>query len=193
MAIQTVNLADNINAAILKINQNFDEIETGVYTVIDSADITNLVTNILDSDYFLSIINQAYIEQFNITTTVDFTDVDAGIAANASAVSSLTSNITTIDGTLTIIASDITTLNTSLTNAQSGISANSSAVSSLTSSITATDNALNVVAASLTALEVDVDGLVLDGVDSAVLASAIASANSSHISSINAVDFEIGS
>lgn len=191
MAIQTVNLADNINAAILKINQNFDEIETGVYGGTSTSDVTNIVNNILDSDYFLSIINQTYIEQFNITTTVDFTNVDAGIAANASAISSLTSSITTIDGTLTIIASDITTLNTSLTNAQSGISANSSAVSSLTSSISSTDSDLLVVAASLTALEVDVDGLVLDGVDSAVLASAIASANTALIASINAVDSDV--
>lgn len=191
MAIQTVNLADNINAAILKINQNFDEIETGVYSSTSTSDVTNIVNNILDSDYFLSIINQTYIDQFTITTSVDFTDVDAGIAANASAVASLTSSISTIDGTLLILAQDIVTLNTSYTNTQSGISANSSAISSLTSSIAVTDNSLLVVAADITALEVEVDGLVLDGVDSAVLASAIASANTTLISSINAVDGDV--
>ena len=191
MAIQTVNLADNINAAILKINQNFDEIEAGNYGGTSTSDVTNIVNNILDSDYFLSIINQTYIEQFTISTSVDFTDVDAGIAANASAVSSLSSSITNIDGTLLILAQDIVTLNTSYTNVQTGVSANSSAISSLTSSISSTDSDLLVVAAAQTALEVEVDGLVLDGVDSAVLASAIASANSSLQASISAVGADL--
>jgi len=142
MAIQTVNLADNINAAILKINQNFDEIETGVYTVIDSADITNLVTNILDSDYFLTVINEEYFNSLNINVTTDLTSVDSDLAAHASSLLSLTSSITTIDGTITVLA-------------QAQIATQSS-----------------------------LDNMVLDGIDSDLLASAIANANTTLTSQI---------
>ena len=49
--IQVVNLADNINAAILKINQNFAGLDSAVGNItIDSADITNIINNVLDSD-----------------------------------------------------------------------------------------------------------------------------------------------
>jgi hypothetical protein len=170
--IQVVNLADNINAAVLKINQNFAGIEAGdvgggldssevvgviVETVdsayvnnlvdippqtssVDSADITNIVNNILDSDYFITVINQEYLEQFTINTDVSYFDSD--------------------------------------------ISANASAIFQLTSRIDATDSGVLVLSQALIQTQADLDGLVLGGIDSDLLADAIASANTTVISRI---------
>ena len=170
--IQVVNLADNINAAVLKINQNFAGIEAGdigggldssevvgviVETVdsayvnnlvdispqtssVDSADITNIVNNILDSDYFITVINQEYLEQFTINTDVSYLDSD--------------------------------------------ISANASAIFQLTSRIDATDSGVLVLSQALIQTQADLDGLVLGGIDSDLLADAIASANTTVISRI---------
>ena len=140
--IQIVDLADNVNAAVDKINENFELVETGTFSSVDSSSVTNIVNNILDSDYFTTIINEDYINNITTNLNVDLTDVEAGIAANASAISSLTTSITDIDGTLTILASDVTSLSTSLTDTQAGITANSTAIASLTSSITQTENSL---------------------------------------------------
>lgn len=170
--IQVVNLADNINAAVLKINQNFAGIEAGdigggldssevvgviVETVdsayvnnlvdippqtssVDSADITNIVNNILDSDYFITVINQEYLEQFTINTDVSYLDSD--------------------------------------------ISVNASAIFQLTSRIDATDSGVLVLSQALIQTQTDLDGLVLGGIDSDLLADAIASANTTVISRI---------
>ena len=142
--IQVVNLADNINAAVLKINQNFAGIEAGdigggldssevvgviVETVdsayvnnlvdispqtssVDSADITNIVNNILDSDYFITVINQEYLEQFTINTDVSYLDSD--ISVNASAIFQLTSRIDATDSGLTAVVSSVDSLSLTL-------------------------------------------------------------------------------
>ena len=173
--VQVVNLADNINAAVLKINQNFAGVEAGdigggldsaevvgviIETVdsayvnnlvdvpspspssVDSSDIPNLVNNILDSDYFLTTINQEYLQQFTVNTDVIYLDSD--------------------------------------------ISANASAIFQLTSRIDATDSGILVLSQALIQTQADLDGLVLGGIDSDILASAIASANTSLISRIEA-------
>ena len=173
--VQVVNLADNINAAVLKINQNFAGVEAGdigggldsaevvgviIETVdsayvnnlvdvpspspssVDSSDITNIVNNILDSDYFLTTINQEYLQQFTVNTDVSYLDSD--------------------------------------------ISANASAIFTLESRIDATDSGVLVLSQALIQTQADLDGLVLGGIDSDILASAIASANTSLISRIEA-------
>ena len=183
--IQSVHLADNINAAFDKINENFDLINTGkVGGGIDSEKLAA----ILDSDYFITIINEDYINQFNLSLDVDFTDVDAGIAANASALSSLTTSITDIDGTLTILASDVTSLSTSLTDTQAGISANSTAMASLTSSITQTEASLVILAQDVVDLETNFTGNITIDSDLVVSVLANSTAFSGLESSIEVVD-----
>lgn len=141
--IQVVNLADNINAAVLKINQNFAGLDSAVGNVsIDSADITNIVNNILDSDYFLTTINQEYLQQFTINTDVSYLDSD--------------------------------------------ISANASAIFTLESRIDATDSGILVLSQAQIATQAQLDNMVLGGIDSDLLADAIASANTTLISRIEA-------
>ena len=94
--MQTINLADNINAAFDKVNENFGSLDSAVGNIninIDSADITDIVNNILTEDYFLSVINEEYLQQFTINTSVDLTDVESGLSANASAILTLDSRI----------------------------------------------------------------------------------------------------
>jgi len=136
-SIQLVNLADNINAAFDKINENFELVETGAFGGgLDSANITNVV-------------NQEFLSQFTLTTDVDLTDVEAGIAANAAS---------------------LLTLQASITQNDSGIS---------------------VLAAQQQATQAQLDGITLDGIDSDLLASAIANANTALISRIDATDSSV--
>ena len=214
--VQVVNLADNINAAILKINQNFAGVDAGdigggldsaevralitgsdldmggnkvlfgnVYSTesdlpnagtyhgmfahvhstgkayfahagqwveiggsnVSTEDVTNIVNNILDSDYFLSVINEEYLQQFTINTDVSYLDSD--------------------------------------------ISANTSAILQLTSQINDSDNGLLALSQAQSATQAQVDGLVLDGFDSDALVSAVTSANSQVVSRIEANENEL--
>ena len=152
--IQVVNLADNINAAVLKINQNFAGLDSAVGNVnvnvsVDSSDITNIVNNILDSDYFLTTINQEYLQQFTINTDVSYLDSD--------------------------------------------ISANASAIFTLESRIDATDSGILVLSQAQIATQAQLDNMVLGGIDSDLLADAIASANTTLISRIEANSDQITS
>ena len=136
-SIQLVNLADNINAAFDKINENFELVETGAFGGgLDSANITNVV-------------NQEFLSQFTLTTDVDLTDIEAGIAANAAS---------------------LLTLQASITQNDSGIS---------------------VLAAQQQATQAQLEGITLDGIDSDLLASAIANANTTLISRIDATDSSV--
>ena len=136
-SIQIVNLADNINAAFDKINENFELVETGAFGGgLDSANITNVV-------------NQEFLSQFTLTTDVDLTDIEAGIAANAAS---------------------LLTLQASITQNDSGIS---------------------VLAAQQQATQAQLEGITLDGIDSDLLASAIANANTTLISRIDATDSSV--
>ena len=136
-SIQLVNLADNVNAAFDKINENFELVATGAFGGgLDSANITNVV-------------NQEFLSQFTLTTDVDLTDVEAGIAANAAS---------------------LLTLQASITQNDSGIS---------------------VLAAQQQATQAQLEGITLDGIDSDLLASAIANANTTLISRIDATDSSV--
>lgn len=160
--MQTINLADNINAAFDKVNENFGSLDSSVSNLstldsadvigifnevdidIDSAGITNIVNGILTEDYFLSVINEEYLQQFTINTSVDLTDVEAGIAANAAAILSVESSISQTDSGITVLAQQIQE-----TQAQ-------------------------------------LEGVVVGGIDSDLLAAAITSANSTVVSRIDA-------
>ena len=136
-SIQLVNLADNVNAAFDKINENFELVATGAFGGgLDSANITNVV-------------NQEFLSQFTLTADVDLTDIEAGIAANAAS---------------------LLTLQASITQNDSGIS---------------------VLAAQQQATQAQLDGITLDGIDSDLLADAIANANTTLISRIDATDSSV--
>ena len=180
--IQTVHLADNINAAFDKINENFEGITDGSISVrtsladLDDVTLTSLsngevlkwdgsiwtnqpdgggstnisndsdlnqyITNFLDSAFFITVINEDYLEQFNITTNVTYTDSD--VQANASAIFTLESRIDATDSGITVLSQAITNVEASLAN------------------------------------------IALNGIDSDVLADAIATANTTVISRIDA-------
>lgn len=136
-SIQTINLADNVNAAFDKINENFELVATGAFGGgLDSANITNVV-------------NQEYLSQFTLITEVDLTDVEAGIAANAAS------------------------------------------LLALQASITQNDSGITVLAAQQQATQAELEGLVLGGIDSDLLADAIANANTTLISRIDATDSSV--
>lgn len=147
--IQIVDLADNVNSAFDKINENFTGITDGTITLpgsntttIDSADLTLILNQILDSDYFITVINEDYFEQFNINVDVSYLESD--------------------------------------------LSANASALFQLTSRIDATDSGITVLSQAVIETQASLDNLVLGGIDSDLLADAIASANSTVISRIDA-------
>ena len=136
-SIQLVNLADNVNAAFDKINENFELVATGAFGGgLDSANITNVV-------------NQEYLSLFTLTTNVDLTDVEAGIAANAASLLTLQASITQNDSGITVLATQ-----QAETQAQ-------------------------------------LEGVVLGGIDSDLLANAIANANTSLVSRIDATDSSV--
>ena len=216
--IQVVNLADNINAAVLKINQNFAGIEAGdigggldssevvgviVETVdsayvnnlvdispqtssVDSADITNIVNNILDSDYFITVINQEYLEQFTINTDVSYLDSD--ISANASAIFQLTSRIDATDSGLTAVVSSVDSLSLTLDQfITDGIeitpeqvtSALGGALDELTLRLDADSDKLVIEAAKIVDLET---GLIAQNSDLGSQINAVSNAQSSLVS-----------
>jgi len=137
--IQVVHLADNINAAFDKINENFELVETGAFGgggSLDSSNITNVV-------------NQEYLSQFTFSAEVDLTDLENGISANAASL-------------LTLLAS-----------------------------ITQNENGITVLATQQASTQAQLEGIVLGGIDSDILASAIANANTTLISRIDATDSNI--
>jgi hypothetical protein len=184
--IQTVHLADNINAAFDKINENFEGLTDGTIVIppptdmsigdlqdvtltslsngevlkwdgsawtnqpdggggtniSTDSDLNQYITNLLDSSFFISVINEEYLEQFNITTDVTYTDSD--------------------------------------------VQANASAIFTLESRIDATDSGITVLSQAIIDTQASLENITLGGIDSDLLADAIASANSTVISRIDA-------
>jgi hypothetical protein len=137
-SIQLVNLADNVNAAFDKINENFELIETGAFGGSG-----------LDSSNVINVVNQEYLSQFTFSAEVDLTDLENGIAANAASL-------------LTLHAS-----------------------------ITQTDSGITVLATQQASTQAQLEGIVLDGIDSDLLADAIANSNTTLTSRIDATDSSI--
>ena len=102
--MQIINLADNINAAVDKINENF-ELSGGV----DSSSVISIIDTHLDSSYFTTIINEDYINNITTSLSVDLTDVESDISANASAISSLTASITQNGDSISVLSQQIQT------------------------------------------------------------------------------------
>jgi|TARA_R110000744_G_scaffold64397_1_gene132481 hypothetical protein len=117
--IQVVHLADNINAAFDKINENFELVATGAFG--GGGD----------------------------SSSTDYSDLEAGILANATAITGIGTSITNIGGNISIVSSQYTDLSATI------------------------------------------DGLVLGGIDSGVLTSAIATANTQLVARIDATENSI--
>lgn len=175
--VQVVNLADNINAAVLKINQNFAGVDAGdIGGGLDSSEVVGVITETVDSDY--------------VNNLVDIPD--AGV--DSSVVNNIVNNILDSDYFITVINQDYLnqfTINTDVSYLDSDISANASAIFQLTSRIDATDSGVLVLSQALTQTQADLDGLVLDGFDSDALVSAVTSANSQVISRIEATESDL--
>ena len=137
-SIQLVNLADNVNAAFDKINENFELIETGAFGGSG-----------LDSSNVINVVNQEYLSQFTFSAEVDLTDLENAVAANAASL-------------LTLHAS-----------------------------ITETDSGITVLATQQAETQAQLEGLVLGGIDSDLLADAIANSNTTLTSRIDATDSSI--
>ena len=191
--IQTVNLADNINAAFDKINENFELVETGVFSSLDSSSVTNIIDGHLDSSYFITVINEDYFNSLGIDMDVDLTDIEAGIAANASSLLTLTASINQTDSGITVLAQQQQATQAQLDGIAVGgidsdtlVSALATANTDLYSRIDATDSDISVVAGDVSDVKVQLENISLTGIDSDVLISAIGTANDSLISRINA-------
>lgn len=226
--LQEIHLADNINAAILKINQNFDEIEAGNINInIDSADITNIINNILDSDYFLSVIDSDYIQQLLINMELNFDNSDiqanatnildlynriditdsgvlvlasqiqqveadlAGLVLDgvdsafiesvvASATSSLTARITANSDEIEVLGQRIDATDAELVLVNSDLDqrilANAGAISTLTSRINVNSDSIDILGQSVDSIRTDLNNIVLDAIDSNMIADAVAQA-----------------
>ena len=226
--LQEIHLADNINAAILKINQNFDEIEAGNINInIDSADITNIINNILDSDYFLSVIDSDYIQQLLINMELNFDNSDiqanatnildlynriditdsgvlvlasqiqqveadlAGLVLDgvdsafiesvvASATSSLTARITANSDEIEVLGQRIDATDAQLVLVNSDLDqrilANAGAISTLTSRINVNSDSIDILGQSVDSIRTDLNNIVLDAIDSNMIADAVAQA-----------------
>ncbi len=76
-----------------------------------------------------------------------------GVAANASAISSLGTRVTTAEGNISSQSTDITALENTVNNGSTGVAANASAISGLNSRVTATENDITSQSSDITALE----------------------------------------
>jgi len=181
--IQVVNLADNINAAVLKINQNFAGIEAGdIGGGLDSSEVVGVIVETVDSAYVNNLVDIS-------TSGVDTGETNNII--NNYLDSSVFNNFmeTFLDSNyfLTVINEDYLqqfTINTNVND--SDIQANASAIFTLESRIDNTDSGILVLSQALIQTQASLDSMVLGGIDSDLLASAIASANTSIISRIEA-------
>ena len=152
--LQVINLADNINAAIDKINENFD---------LTKVEMTNIV-NYIDS----STIN--YIQNnLEVSAVVDSQDI-----LNVLASINLDARLDSIDGGILAIAELVAQLEVDFTGLESGVNANAGAIQGLTSSIAITDSNVAVLSQSVTDLEATLAGNIQ--VDSDLIVQAVGGA-----------------
>jgi len=184
--LQVINLADNINAAVDKINENFDlaKVEmNNITNYIDSGVLGDIISsnfiNIIDSDTI------RYIEN-NIVLEGQF---DSNQIVNAVANSSLGARIDSIDGGYVILAEQLTQLGVDYVNLESGTTANASAISNLTTSITSTDSALTVLSQDLVDLGATLAGNIQ--IDSDLIVQAVGGALSDLSTQITLTDSSV--
>ena len=183
--MQIINLADNINAAVDKINENF-ELSGGV----DSSSVISIIDTHLDSSYFTTIINEDYINNITTSLSVDLTDVESDISANASAISSLTASITQNGDSISVLSQQIQTTQANVDglvldgfDSDALISAITSANSSIVSRIDADSDSLVAFSEILDSVESQL--LIIDS-DLGVRIDAEASARNSLSSTVTA-------
>lgn len=152
--LQVINLADNINAAIDKMNENFD---------LTKVEMNNIV-NYIDSSALNYLQNN--LEVSAIVDSQDILDVLASINLDA--------RIDSIDGGILAVADLVTELQVSYLDLDSGTSANAGAIQGLTSSIQATDSNVTVLSQSVTDLEATLAGNIQ--VDSDLILQAVGGA-----------------
>ena len=152
--LQVINLADNINAAIDKMNENFD---------LTKVEMNNIV-NYIDSSALNYLQNN--LEVSAIVDSQDILDVLASINLDA--------RIDSIDGGILAIAELVTQLEVDYSNLESGLNANTGAIQGLTSSIAITDSNVTVLSQSVTDLEATLAGNIQ--VDSDLIVQAVGGA-----------------
>lgn len=174
--IQTIDLADNINAAIDKINENFELVGGSTITYSDSdisanaEAILELTTRINETDSGISILAQAQIAtQAQLDNFVlEGIDEDLLASAIASANTTLTSRIDANSDSLVSFAGVIDSVENDLllrdSTTNDRIDINTSAINSLTSRIAVTESDLSVVVADTTQLSLDLNQLITDGI-----------------------------
>lgn len=92
---------------------------------------------------------------------VSVTDLETGVAGNASALSFLTSRVTATENSITSQGTAITQLQADLTDAEAAIAGNASAVSTLDARVTITENSITSQASQIAQVSADVEDLNL--------------------------------
>lgn len=203
MNLQVINLADNINAAIDKMNENFDELR-----FLDSAYFETIFQNFefdssqVDSAAILAIIGETGLEgridsveggftllsQQYTNLETSYQSLDSGFTALSTANASLTSSITVLDSSITVLSQDVVDLGVELNNLTIDsdliVNAVGNAVSELTSRIDVNSDGLTVVSGDLTSLESRIDG-----VDSEFALTATAVSNLTTRVNLNSDEF----
>lgn len=87
------------------------------------------------------------------TLQVDFTNLSGDVTANGSAISALTTRVTSAEGAISVNSTDITALDTSLTNLSTSVSGNSTAISALSSTVTTQGGSITANSNDIVALE----------------------------------------
>jgi hypothetical protein len=175
MPFQIVNLADNINAGIDKINENFelaswvvdsDAIRNVVNTYINS----DTINNYIDQSTFINIIDSDYIQSIIFNTEING-QIDSGQFYEILAETGIVSRIDSVDGGFILLAQQFTNLSTSYDDLNDGISALSTANSSLTSQISVLESGIEVLSQDLVDLGAQFTGSI--DIDSATIVEAI--------------------
>lgn len=183
--IQTVHLADNINAAFDKINENFEGLTDGTIVVPHPTDMS--IGDL--QDVTLTSLSNGEVLKWNGSSWTNLPDSgsDGGSVSYDSSLNQYITNLLDSSFFLTVINEEYLeqfTINTNVND--SDINANTSAILSLESRIDQTDSGITVLSQIVASTQAQLDSMVLGGIDSDLLASAIASANSTIISRIDA-------
>ena len=184
--IQTVHLADNINAAFDKINENFEGLTDGTIVIppptdMSIGDLQDVTLTSLSNGEVLKWDGSAWTNQ-----------PDGGGSTNISNDSELNQYITNfLDSAffITVINEEYLeqfNITTDVTYTDSDVQANASAIFTLESRIDATDSGITVLSQAIIDTQASLENIALSGIDSDVLADAIASANTTVISRIDA-------
>lgn len=189
MPLQTINLGDHINAAIDKINENFELLEWAT----DSNSITNVINNYLDSSItnyfdFTEVIDSDYIQSIITNLSIEG-NIDSAQVFSIIAEMGLQARLDSVEGGFILLAQDYTNLSTSYTNLADSVSALSTAQSSLTSQISVINGQYEVLSQDLVDLEAQFTGSI--DIDSDLIVQAVGGALSSLETRISANSDEI--